>query len=299
MSKGRNPMSEDDIRLLIAAMKMQPLASDRYSIAANTLNNRHLTCQQAGTLLEALQHGILQMRFAQRVLQEKLIDHDESLLVSRAFSVPLKRSIAAIVGVSGHAELSWQAPKPQVPPPVRGIDVCTPRNDPPALDAPSSLNGLIANSFKLRGMPPTSTMGRFPDCNSRPALLEEHISLRDAYSLRPAVSSCRRSASKKGGSTMPESNDTSARRLAAEQNLQLGASSLEVQLSNSITISPDPVSDLHRQGVATSAAERPSQAYPDTARRQSRKIYASAPEIDRIDSAVLDAVVQGKSLPDL
>lgn len=92
-------ISDDEIVALVATMRQQTLASDRYSLAADALADRQITSEQAGALLPEIHVGILQIRFAQTVLRERLAGKSEAPSAqAREQLPPLSRSICSAAG---------------------------------------------------------------------------------------------------------------------------------------------------------------------------------------------------------
>eukprot|EP00401_Gymnodinium_catenatum_P078625 CAMPEP_0117534760 /NCGR_PEP_ID=MMETSP0784-20121206/40579_1 /TAXON_ID=39447 /ORGANISM="" /LENGTH=320 /DNA_ID=CAMNT_0005331253 /DNA_START=86 /DNA_END=1048 /DNA_ORIENTATION=- len=126
-------MLDDEIEALASSMAMLHLASDKYQLAADALEGRRLTSRQGGLLLDVLQNEILQMRFASKVLQGRLLDLDESLFSPRV-SAAQRRCIATAVGMARRPDVLCAPPAEQRPGDLRrGVDVCTPRDEPSSL----------------------------------------------------------------------------------------------------------------------------------------------------------------------
>jgi len=74
LSQERIPLSDDDVLLLVQAMRQLDLAMDRRSLVTRAMAGRVLSCYQGATLLTAIQMGLMQRIVAIEVLASRLTD---------------------------------------------------------------------------------------------------------------------------------------------------------------------------------------------------------------------------------
>merc|ERR1740116_718760 len=74
LSQECTPLSDNDVVLLVKAMRTLDLAMDRRSLVTKALAGRVLSCCQAASLLTAIQMGLMQRSVAIEVLANRLND---------------------------------------------------------------------------------------------------------------------------------------------------------------------------------------------------------------------------------
>jgi len=131
-------MSDDEAVALVEAMKPLLLATDKYHCAAEALASRQVTCRQAGAFLEVIQLGIVQLRFAHKILQRKLVDSDNpDNLVCAVASLhgPLRICVACALLNRTCRYYHMRGELPVLLPPEQTMrsDVQTPLGDPASL----------------------------------------------------------------------------------------------------------------------------------------------------------------------
>jgi len=248
VDKEAKPMLDEEIEALLVAMRILPLSTDRYHMAAHALVDRQLTSQQAGVLLEGLQLGILQVRFAQKVLQARLLDYDAQFLSPAPLGTPLSNAILVAVGMAAHRP---EPLKTQLVPPVSPTrrEACTPRGETSQLDV-------------YTGYPRDS-----------PRHFCEQQESEDVQ--RP---------------TRPEARTPRGEPFALDSFLE---GDVPGNLATDDGTSCGVVQSDKVTKVSSSSLDAFLAQHPDVAAKIGEKEYDSAPEIERIETGILDMALRG------